>query len=53
MGLGLPMGYVALTVMFFNDFTPTGIALVAVCSILLIGLGITAIWRNRRKAPGE
>ena len=53
MGLGLPMGYVVLTVMFFSDFTSTGIALVAACSILLIALGATAIWRSRRRPRGE
>lgn len=53
MGLGLPMGYVALTVMFFNGFTPVGTGLVAAGSIILVGLGVTAIWRNRQKPRGD
>lgn len=49
----LPLGYIALTVMLFNSFTPAGIALVAAGSLLCSGLGITAIWRNRRRNPGK
>ncbi|MBI4500569.1 MAG: hypothetical protein HY700_05350 [Gemmatimonadetes bacterium] len=48
LGLVLPMGYAALTVMFFNEFTPTQTTIVAASSLLCIGLGVTAIWRNRR-----
>ena len=44
----IPMGYVALTVMMFNDFTAMGLTLAAAGSLLCIGLGVTAIWRNRR-----
>jgi hypothetical protein len=48
MGVVLPMGYAALTVMFFNEFTTAGMVLVGGGSLLLVGLGVTAIWRNRR-----
>lgn len=48
MGIGLPILYVAATVMFFNDFTITATALVVTGSLLCIGLGFTAIWRNRQ-----
>jgi hypothetical protein len=47
-GVVLPMLYVAVTVMFFNDFTTTATALVVTGSLLCISLGLTAIWRNRR-----
>jgi hypothetical protein len=46
-GVALPMIYIAGTVMFFNAFTTTGIIFVLAGSLLLIGLGLTAIWRNR------
>lgn len=49
MGVVLPMLYVAVTVMFFNAFTTTGIVLVIAGSLLLVGLGVTAIWRNRSR----
>src|SRR6266545_6529930 len=47
MGVVLPMGYFALTVMFFNSPTPTATALVLGCSVVLIGLGVTALVRSR------
>jgi hypothetical protein len=47
-GIVLPMLYVAVTVMFFNDFTTTASALVVTGSLLCISLGLTAIWRNGR-----
>jgi len=53
MGLVLPLGYVALTVMFFNDFTRTGIALVAAASLALIVLGGLAIRHSRRTGREE
>ena len=49
MGIALPMLYVAGTVMFFNSFSATATTLVVVGSCLCLGLGISAIWRNRRK----
>jgi hypothetical protein len=48
-GIGLPMVYVALTLMFFNEFTTKAIALVLGGSALCIGLGVTAIWRSDRE----
>jgi len=56
LGLVVPIGYVFLTVMFFNAFTPLAVTLVAAVSLLLVGLGVTAIWlnrggRSRRPAP--
>lgn len=49
MGIVLPMIYVVSNVMFFSSPTSTGIGLVTAGSLLLIGLGTTAIWRNRRR----
>lgn len=49
LGIGLPMLYVVGTVMFFNEFTTKGTVLVFAGSLLLVGLGVTAIWRNRRR----
>jgi hypothetical protein len=48
MGIALPLLYVAGTVMFFNNFTTTATTLVLAGSFLSIGLGVTAILRNRR-----
>lgn len=48
MGITLPMLYGIATVMFFSDFTVTGTILVLAGSVLCIGLGVTAIWQNRR-----
>ena len=52
MGIGLPLLYVAGTVMFFNTFSTTATTVVSVGSVLCIGLGVTAIWRNRRSRGG-
>jgi hypothetical protein len=48
LGVGLPLAYVAMTVMFFSDISTIEMALVLTGSALLIGLGVTAIWRSRR-----
>jgi hypothetical protein len=48
LGIGLPLLYVALTVMFFNNFTAMATILVFAGSALCIGLGVAGIWRNRR-----
>ncbi len=48
-GIALPMGYVVLTVMFMNNFTPLATTLVLAGSVLFIGLGVTAIVRSRRQ----
>jgi hypothetical protein len=47
-GVVLPMGYIVLTVMMFNDITRTGMATALAASALCIGLGITAIVRRNR-----
>ncbi|MGH7560427.1 MAG: hypothetical protein ACRENB_05345 [Gemmatimonadales bacterium] len=47
LGLVLPIGYLALTLMFFNSITTAGVVLTALGSLLCIGLGITAIAKNR------
>ena len=49
LGLALPLGYLAVTVMFFNDVTTIGTVLVLAASVLLIGFGVTAIWRSSRR----
>jgi len=49
MGIILPMVYFVGTVMFFNQPTTTGTVLSLGGSVLLIGLGATAIWHNRRR----
>ncbi len=48
MGVVLPFGYFALTVMFFNSPTPTGIVLTLGASLLLIVLGVVSIARSRQ-----
>jgi hypothetical protein len=48
LGIGLPMVYLAVSVMFFNSLTTTEVVLVLGGAVLLIGLGITAIVRSRR-----
>jgi hypothetical protein len=47
-GIGLPIAYLALTVMMFNDITVKNMAMVLTGSVLCIGLGITAIVRRDR-----
>lgn len=49
LGLVIPLGYGALTVMMFNDFKPLPTTLVLVSSAMCIGLGIAAIVKNARK----
>jgi hypothetical protein len=48
LGLALPCGYAALTIMTFSSFIPTATVLVGAGSLLCIGLGIIAIWHSRR-----
>jgi len=43
LGIIVPMGYVALTVMMFSSFETVPTVLVALGSALCIGLGVTAI----------
>jgi hypothetical protein len=47
-GVLIPMGYVAMTVMTFNNFDTTTTVLVIGGSLVCIGLGITAIVRSQR-----
>lgn len=47
LGLVIPMGYVALTVMMFHDFTVLPMTLVGLSSAACIGIGIYALLRNR------
>jgi hypothetical protein len=49
LGIVLPLIYIGGSVMFFNSITPLETALVLVGSLVLITLGATAIWRDRRK----
>ena len=49
LGISLPLIFGAMTVMFFNDFTKRGVALVLAASVLCIGLGIVAICRTIRR----
>lgn len=48
MGIVLPLLYVAGTVMFFNNFSRAATTVVCAGSAFCIGLGVAAIWRNRR-----
>jgi hypothetical protein len=48
LGVVLPMGYVVLTVMMFNDITRKAMAIVLTGSAVCIGLGVTAIVRANR-----
>jgi hypothetical protein len=47
LGLAIPMGYVALTVMMFNDFEPLWTTIAIASSLACIGLGVTAIVKSR------
>lgn len=48
LGIALPFGYAALTIMTFSSFTTTQTVLVGAGSLLCIGLGIIAISHSRR-----
>ena len=47
LGIIVPLGYGALTLMTFSDFTTAGVLFVAAGSIACIGFGVTAFWQNR------
>jgi hypothetical protein len=49
LGIVLPMGYVALTMMLFSDVTRIAMTVVFAGSALCIGLGLTAIWKSLRE----
>jgi NADH:ubiquinone oxidoreductase subunit K len=54
LGIVVPMVYFVSTVMFFNEPTAGGMAIALGSAAVLIALGITAIWRNRRRQlPGR
>jgi hypothetical protein len=48
LGIVLPMGYVVLTLMMFNDITRKAMSIVLTGSVVCIGLGVTAIVRGYR-----
>ncbi len=48
LGLALPLIYLALTAMMFNDFSATKTTIVLTGSVLCIVLGITGIVRSYR-----
>jgi hypothetical protein len=49
LGITLPFAFMVLEVMmFFSETTVTEMVVVGSASLLCIGLGIVAIWRNRR-----
>jgi hypothetical protein len=47
LGIVVPFGYFALTLMMFNEPTVVGTTVSLASSVLLIGLGFVAIWTNR------
>jgi hypothetical protein len=49
LGIVLPMGYVVLTVMMFNDVTRKAMTIVLTGSVVCIALGITAIVSGFRR----
>lgn len=49
LGIVVPVVYFASTVMMFNEPTTTGTSIALSSALVLIGLGTTAIWRNRRR----
>ena len=49
LGVALPLGYGALTVMTFSSFNTGATVLVAVSSALCIVFGVAGIWRSGRR----
>jgi NADH:ubiquinone oxidoreductase subunit K len=49
LGIVVPIVYFSSTVMMFNSPSALGMTIAIGTSAVLIGLGITAIWRNRRR----
>jgi hypothetical protein len=47
-GVALPLGYAALTMMTFSSFSTMATIVVGAGSLLCVGLGIIAIWQSRR-----
>jgi hypothetical protein len=50
LGIVIPAVYFIGTIMMFNEPTATGMVISLAASLLLIGLGIAAIVRSRRRA---
>ena len=48
LGFVIPIGYVALTLMTWSDFSPGMTTAVAACSLACVALGSWAAWRNRK-----
>ncbi|MGH8543571.1 MAG: hypothetical protein ACREX3_08060 [Gammaproteobacteria bacterium] len=53
LGIVLPIGYFVLTVMMFNEPTFIGSILALGSSLLIITLGVVAIWTNRRRTSSR
>jgi hypothetical protein len=49
LGIVLPLGYVVLTVMMFNEVTRKAMVMVLTGSVVCIGLGVTAIVQGFRR----
>ena len=49
LGFGVPVVYVASSVMMFNDPSTVGLIISGIIGFALNVLGIIAIWRNRRR----
>ena len=49
LGFGVPVVYVASSVMMFNDPSTVGLAISGIIGFALIVLGIIAIWSNRHQ----
>jgi hypothetical protein len=49
LGIVIPIAYFALTIMMFNEPTFLGSTIALGSSIVLIALGVVAIWTNRRR----
>lgn len=49
LGFGVPVVYVASSVMMFNDPSALGLTISGLIGFALIVLGIIAIWSNRRR----
>jgi NADH:ubiquinone oxidoreductase subunit K len=49
LGIVVPMVYFASTVIMFNHPTALGSTIALASAAILVALGITAIWRNRRR----
>ena len=53
LGIVIPLGYVALRVMFFNAIGGVGLALALVAGLLCVLFGVAAIVTNRARPDGS